>query len=172
MQKTTESLYSSYPKIYKLAQCQGEQWVQKTKEIVTLSHHRSHKDLILIYTHTSLRREFRNRSINLLPLFVPNCMIINKPSGGLHAGVWEFSLTRASVDRASRHGTHVWLWVSFLSYSVGPWNRSVLDHDEVLPVFIGTIPDYCLRIPIRFQKNHHLAVWRSIEPIETGFEST
>ena len=23
---------------------------------------------------------------------------------------------------------------------------------------IGTIPDYCLRIPIRFQKNHHLAV--------------
>ena len=55
---------------------------------------------------------------------------------------------------------------------VGPWNRSVLDHDEVLPVPIGTIPNYCLRIPIRFQKNHHPAVWRSIEPIGTGFESS
>ena len=37
---------------------------------------------------------------------------------GVHAGVWEFLLTRASfeglrialsVDRASRHGTHMWL---------------------------------------------------------------
>jgi len=71
---------------------------------------------------------------------------------------------------ASRY--HVWPLISFLSRSVGPWNRSVLDHDEVLPVPIGTIPDYCLRIPIRFQKNHHPAVWRSIEPIGTGFEST
>jgi len=42
---------------------------------------------------------------------------------------------------------------------------------EVLPVPIGTIPYYCLRIPIRFQKNHHPAVWRSIEPMGTGFES-
>ena len=99
---------------------------------------------------------------------------------GVHAGVWEFSLMRTRfwgvVDAQdmtitpfllimSRHSMHMWPWISFLSHSVRPWNHSVLDHDEVLPVYIGTILNYCLWIPICFQKNHHPAIWRSIEPI-------
>jgi len=36
----------------------------------------------------------------------------------------------------------------------------------------GTTPEYCLRIPIRFEKNHYLSFGGCIEPLKTSFEPT